>query len=164
MSQTIVDNTRKEETNSYNLGVNAPATISGQGQQFIIYTAVTVSKLTIKLRRYVYGEVGPVGILTARLYGSHTGNFKNGYDYADGLIAESNSRNIVFLASTFQNVEFNFSDVELPAGIYYICIYATDYVTNDGYVELSVTNSAISSFGYPIWWSNDLGRWAGWDE
>ena len=166
MSQSVVNNYNKEITDSYGLYAYEPATNAGFGSQFILYTAAVVSKAKVKMTKSLYGETAPVGTVKARLYGSELDVFRDPNDYASGLIAEStDSIDLANLdANEIAEVEFTFANVELAAGVYFICFFSADYVRNDGILYIMVTEQASSAIGYVTFWWESEGRWGSWIE
>jgi hypothetical protein len=109
---------------------------------------------------------GPSGTIVARLYHSHTGIFRDENDYAEGLIAESNSSvEADEISLTWSDVDFTFNNVELSAGVYFLVLYSTELNNNDnGYVGVAGTDSSIAMVGYETFWWVDQGRWGSYAE
>jgi hypothetical protein len=155
MTQKIIDNLSKENNDAYDFG-SAP---SGYGTQFILRSSAVISQVKVKLAINVWGTT-PTGTLTARIYGSHTGNFRDISDYAESLIAEStDSINVANLEATISNETLTFDDVSLAPGVYFLCFFTSDLATNDGDVRIFGTNYPSSVVGSLTVWSNDDERW-----
>ncbi len=112
------------------------------------------------------GTAAPVGHFVACIYSSHSGIFIDRNDYADSLIAQStNTLNIDDLdAGTTTEVEFTFNNVSLPAGIYFICVFSSDFAPNDGYVNLIGTDKSVSTVGYLTFWYESENKWGTYNQ
>jgi len=164
MSTKIVTNYNKEITGSQGLYPAEPATNAGAGSQFILYAAAVVSQVKVKMNKQVWGTP-PTGTVVARLYGSHTNTFRDMGDYAEGLIAEStNNVDIGDLSTSPSEITFAFNDVSLAAGIYFICLFSSNMVRNDGNVNVRTTEQSASSIGYITFWWEDQSRWGSYTE
>ena len=164
MSTKVVNNYNKEADSSQGLYPAFPATNAGVGSQFILYTAAVVSQLKVKINKNVWGTA-PSGTITARLYGSHTNTFRDMGDYAEGLINEStNSIDVDDLFASPSEVTFEFNYVELAAGIYFICLFSSNLVLNDGNVNIITTYQSASPIGYITYWWEDQSRWGSYTE
>jgi hypothetical protein len=104
--------------------------------------------------------------LVARLYGSHTNIFRDAYDYAETLFAESTDSIAISTLTEGNNdsVEFTFNNVALPAGTYFVCIYCGNLVNNDGYIRILGTDTPMSNVGYITFWYDAQGRWGSYTE
>ncbi len=160
MAYTILNNLNKEADNNYQFYVEPPATNTGFGSQFILYTAVVLSK--VKVRFFKFNSTSaPTGNFVAQIYHSHSDIFMDRNDYADGLIAQStNTLDIENLdADATAEVEFTFDDVPLPTGIYFICVFSSDFASNDGYVYLIGTDKSVSTVGCLTFWYDSENKW-----
>ncbi len=169
---TILDNLNKEIDESDSLWPSDDGN-TGLGVQFRLFTAAVVSRIKVRLGREGWnGYNGPTGHIVARLYGSHTGTFRDANDYAEGLISESNnSLDCEDISSNWEGsvCEFEFSNVSLPAGVYFLCLWSNDMIIEDhgtseqmGVIRWLATESAVSTVGpWTFWYPNAEGgaRW-----
>jgi hypothetical protein len=162
MAETIIDNLKKDPDGS-NGFYECDDGKAGVGVQFILYTPAVITHVAFKLQKRVWNpENPPTGTLTARLCGSHNGNFRDLNDYADGFIAESTSSIDVAIdlaASQENNVYFTFDDVELPAGIYFLCLYSENFLHNEGDLQITGTPNASALVGAGTFWGGSMNRW-----
>lgn len=165
MVDVIVNNFNKEIDEDYQFFPEEPSTVAGIGSQFILYAAAVVSKLEVKMLKKFTEETQPTGTFRARLYSSHTGVFRDMDDYAVTLIAESiNAVDVDDLTNYGATVEFLFDDVELAAGVYFICLYSSDLIQNDSAIYVLATESASSIVGYVTFWWESENRWGSYVE
>jgi len=174
---TIFDNLNKEVNGSDNLWVQEDGN-TGLGVQFRLFSAAVVSRVRVRLSREGWnGFSGPTGHISGRIYGSHTNQFRDENDYADGLVAQS--ANDVTCEEIWSNeegaiVEFIFGGVELAAGIYFLCLWSSDMIFEDpetqnqmGVIRWQGTDSAVSNVGYVTFWFSGAeggARWGSYRE
>jgi hypothetical protein len=167
MVDTVVDNYNKEPEDSFGIYADEPATNAGVGSQFKLYVTSFVSTFRVKIGKYVWGETAPSGTLVAQLFGSNTDVFRDTHDYADGLIAQStNSIDIDEDLDTNREtvVDFTFNDVELAPGIYFICIFSSNFVRGDSSISVLTTDVAADTIGYMTFWYEAYNRWGSYYE
>jgi hypothetical protein len=174
---TILDNLNKEVNDSDNLWPQEDGN-TGLGVQFHLLSAAVISRVRVRLRRESWnGYDGPTGHISARLFGSHTNQFRDQNDYAEGLVAESANDITCEMVSANEEGsvhEFVFGGVSLPAGIYFLCLWSSDYVVRDPETEMEMgnihwqgTESAVSNVGYFTFWFSDAeggARWGSYRE
>jgi hypothetical protein len=174
---TILDNLNKEIQDSYNLWPQDDGN-TGLGVQFRLFSAAVVSRVRVRLRREGWnGYTGPTGHITARLFGSHTNQFRDQNDYAEGLVAESANDITCEMISANEEgsvLEFVFGDVSLAAGIYFLCLWSSDYIIRNPETEMDMgnvrwlgTESAVSNVGYGTFWFSGAeggARWGSYSE
>ena len=169
---TILDNLNKEIDDSDSLWP-ADDGNTGLGVQFRLFTAAVVSKIRVRLgKRAGTVTTDQQDISLPRLYGSHTGTFRDANDYAEGLISESNnSLDCEDISSNWEGsvCELEFDNVSLPAGVYFLCLWSNDMIIEDpgtseqmGVIRWLATESAASTVGpWTFWYPNAQGgaRW-----
>ncbi len=159
--QTIINNSAGIESDSEWLSTYVDQPEDGVAFQFRIFSASTISRINVKMRKYDSLS----SVLTAYIRESNgvfgSGNFKPGSNIA----TSTNTVNADDLNSETQNVEFNFSDVELAAGTYCIVIMAEDETFENGEVMMPIMESGGSSqLGAPAWWSYYDQEWYCWND
>jgi hypothetical protein len=142
------------------------ASNAGIGSQFTLLTAAVITKVKVKIYKSNGETTPPTGHITARLYSSHTNTPLDRDDYAETNLAEStNSIDVSALDEGNNNaVEFTFNSFPLAIGIYFICLFSSEMVPNDGYVAILGTDSSVTSVGYITFWNEDEGRWGSFNE
>jgi hypothetical protein len=92
------------------------------------------------------------------LYSSN-GAFRSPDAYADTLIATSTSTvAVASLSTVYEEVSFDFNNISLPAGVYFLCV-ATDDLDSYG-VVFAASYSGVSAVGVTTyledgsWWAD----------
>jgi hypothetical protein len=153
---TLFNNLQPTPPGSWDFGENYPR----HAQQFRLLLPATITELTFMLAKY--GST-VTGTIVAKIYGSD-GAFRDSKSIPTGAALATSTTTVDvstledrYDGGRFQEVDFAFNSVELPAGTYWASIECDDIDTNDGDSSLIIGTDDSSWYVYG---GNNLGSFS----
>ena len=153
---TLLNNLKANPGNSW----STAETFTRHAQQFRLLLPATITELTFMLAK---NNTELTGTISAKIYASD-GVFRDPQSVPTGgaLATSTNTADASGLADlnnggAFQEIDFTFNSVELPAGTYWASVECDDIYTNSENSQLYIAEDGTNDFVYI---GNNLGSFS----